>query len=112
MANVQVSDRQTLPVKWGAVDVDGNPAPAPPGTSYSVVPSTAGTHVADPSDPSGLSSIFTPTDQPGNLGTVQLQISAPGAGSPAQPISGNLSVDVIASAAVSFSGTPGTPVSK
>lgn len=114
MSNYQITDRQILPVKWAATDVDGNPVTPPTGVAlaYAVVPPTAGTHAADPSDPSGLSTLFTPTDTPGNLGTgIQLQITASG-GSLAAPITGTLLVDVVADVLAGFSGTPGTPVSK
>lgn len=114
MSNVQVTDRQTLPVKWQALDVDGNPTTDLGGAalSYGVAPAAAGSLAADPADPSGLSTIFTPTDTPGNTGTgIQLQITASG-GSLASPVSGVLLVDVVASTAASFSGTAGSPVSK
>lgn len=114
MPNFQITDRQVLPVKWQALDVDGNPTSDLGGgtLSYAVVPPEAGSFAADPADPSGLSTFFTPTDTPGNLGTgIQLQITASG-GSLASPITGTFLVDVVASSAASFSGTAGTPTSK
>lgn len=111
MANVQVKDTQKLPVKWQAVDADQNPTTDLGGAtlSYAVSPATGGTHASDPADPSGLSTIFTPNPAAGNLGTVQLQITATG-GSLPSPITGTLSADVVASTAASFTGTAGTPV--
>jgi len=109
MANQVVTDRQILQNKWTALDAEGNPTtelPAGTTLAYAVVPPEAGSFAADPSDASGLTTLFTPTDAPGNLGTgIQLQISA---GS----VVGVKLVDVVASAAVSFGSDNGVITDK
>ena len=109
----QVQDNQKLPIKYGAVDAEGNPTAPPAGTpSFSVNPTNLGTVATDTTDPSGLSIFFVPSDSAGNLGDGQVQGSfAPSDGSAALPMA-PVDVTVIAAGAASFGATVGSPVSK
>lgn len=109
----QVADNQKLPIKYGAVDAEGNPTTPPAGTpSFTVSPTNLGTVETDTTDTSGLSIFFRPSDTAGNLGDGQVQGSfAPSDGSAALPMA-PVDVSVIAAGAANFGATVGTPISK
>jgi hypothetical protein len=106
---VQMTDIQTLPFTVSGVDADGNPTGAVAGVTFAVSPSTGGSVAPVAGDTTGTQFAFTPNPAAGNLGAVQIQASAPNPANPSVQLTGQLNVNVVASATNSISIVPGTP---
>src|SRR5271154_454342 len=72
---MQTQDNNPQVVTVSPVDIKGNAAPLAPGVTvaFSVDNTAIGTVSPNAADPTGLSCIFTPNPQGGNLGTCNIQ---------------------------------------
>ena len=106
---VQMTDIQKLSFSVQGSDADGNPTGAVPGITFAVSPTTLGAVAPAAGDTTGTQFVFTPNSAAGNLGTGQIQASAPDPAAPATTLTGTLPVTVVASATNSLVITPGVP---